>query len=111
MARKTGLLATVKKVAKGTAAAAKAVDQVAKGDRCYACGALGPVRWVEGHGYGRKCGHASAMVRAGGTTVEKAVKRDGSARAAMPPEARHKSGGPITRGKHRASRHRPGGTY
>lgn len=102
MARKGGLLAAVKAVAKSTTAAAKAANHVCKGDRCYSCGTLGPVRWVEGHGYGRKCGHAHMMVSAGGTTVKKAVQRDGSARAAMPHAERRKSGGPITRGRHRA---------
>jgi hypothetical protein len=94
------LLSTAKKLAKGTAKAAKAANQVAQGERCYACGALGPVGWVDRQPYGRGCGHYRKMAQSGGTTVERAVKRDGHAKAAQPPR-RGKPGGPAQRGRHR----------
>lgn len=103
MAKKgSGVLATAKKMATGAGKAIRATQHVCKGDRCYACGHLGEVQWIDQKSYGKGCGHASKMRNAGGTTVKKAVQRDGHARAAMPPRQRGKSGGPITRGRHRA---------
>jgi hypothetical protein len=101
MARKSGMLTKIKRAATATSRALKTVDHLCKRDRCTACGSLGPVQWIDQQSYGKDCGHASKMRTAGGTTVKKAIERDGHARAAMPPKPRGKSGGPITRGRHR----------